>query len=430
MPLQPGACLRTVRWRGVLLLLVLLMSATACRRDPSPDARPFPFRAQPVFSASDASASPKVLIAARASKITQLVGDYDAEWHTPTANLTATRYGLTGTDLGVPFRHKGRLYLLFGDSYGRREGDAIATTRSTNPDNGLDLEFLHDASGIYRPLYIPGISQGLFEVPMAGISLGNRMYVYHTTDASRVNGIDKMGRSVLAASDDDGQSFSLLYSLSRQYFVNVSVTQIDSAAWQGLPPAAPNGPGAGLLLFGSGEYRRSNVYLAFQPASQIMNRASIRYWTGADELGEPVWETDEQAAQPLFNQPCIGEFSVTYNTFIRKWIMLYNCDTLGQRGINLRTADRPWGPWSDPQIIFDPWRDGGYCRFIHVSWVFSRCDSVNDEELENTWGGEYGPYQFPDFARGDPNSTTIYFTMSTWNPYTVVLMKASLRLAP
>jgi hypothetical protein len=29
-------------------------------------------------------------------------------------------------------------------------------------------------------------------------------------------------------------------------------------------------------------------------------------------------------------------------------------------------------------------------------------------------------------ATGNNSSTTIYFTMSTWNPYTVVLMKATL----
>ena len=54
-------------------------------------------------------------------------------------------------------------------------------------------------------------------------------------------------------------------------------------------------------------------------------------------------------------------------------------------------------------------------------------DQVHDPGRENEWGGEYGPYQFEDLATGNETSTTIYFTMSTWNPYTVVLMKATLR---
>jgi hypothetical protein len=83
--------------------------------------------------------------------------------------------------------------------------------------------------------------------------------------------------------------------------------------------------------------------------------------------------------------------------------------------------------WSAPQIIFDPWADDGYCHFIHASWEWKKCDSVHDRGRENDWGGAYGPYQFEDFARGDDSTTTIYFTMSTWNPYTIVLMKARLK---
>ncbi len=93
----------------------------------------------------------------------------------------------------------------------------------------------------------------------------------------------------------------------------------------------------------------------------------------------------------------------------------------------MRAADQPWGPWSEPQIIFHPWSDNGYCHFMHTSWEFKKCDSVHDPGRENVWGGEYGPYQFEDFAVGDDSITTIYYTMSTWNPYTVVLMKATLQ---
>ena len=93
----------------------------------------------------------------------------------------------------------------------------------------------------------------------------------------------------------------------------------------------------------------------------------------------------------------------------------------------MRTADKPWGPWSKPQIIFHPWDDKGYCHFMHAGSPHQPCDEVSDPKREKEWGGEYGPYQFEDFATGDGASTAIYFTMSTWNPYTVVLMKAILK---
>jgi hypothetical protein len=106
------------------------------------------------------------------------------------------------------------------------------------------------------------------------------------------------------------------------------------------------------------------------------------------------------------------------------WILLYNCGN--PRGINMRTSEYPRGPWSEPQVLFHPWDDNGYCHFLHTSWEFQQCDSIHDNGRQNEWGGEYGPYQFEHFATGDSLSTTIYFTMSTWNPYTVVLMRAKL----
>ncbi len=351
----------------------------------------------------------QVVIAARATKISQLIGDFDKERNQPTANLTNQHYKLISTDLGVPFRHKDRTYILFGDTNGAHEGDAIAYTTDTHPEDGLSLQFVTDAEGVYKPVTIPGISQGGFEVPMEGVSVNNRMYVYHTTDSQVATGGEVMGRSVVAFSDDDGQTFKYLYDVSRQYFINISIVEQDG----------------GLMMFGSGKYRHSNVYLAYQPAADINTRSSIWYYTGLDGASQPKWSQREQDSRALFDQPCVGEFSVSYNRFINKWIMLYNCAQ--PRGILLRTADQPWGPWSDTQILFDPWADNGYCHFMHTIPSFRQCDSVNDPGQENTWGGEYGPYQFEDFAIGTDNTTTIYFTMSTWNPYTVVLMKATLR---
>jgi hypothetical protein len=230
---------------------------------------------------------------------------------------------------------------------------------------------------------------------------------------------------VVAVSEDDGATFLYLYDLSTTHFINVSVVAVDRAAWTGLPRQLD----AGILLFGSGHYRKSDVRLAFQPARDIESRQSICYFTGLDSEGSPEWSCNEDEAQPLFDQPCVGELSVTFNRFIRKWIMLYNCGT-DRQVIVLRTADRPWGPWSDPQVIFDPRRDGGFCHFMHLGWEEKKCDHVHDPSREEENGDPYGPYQVEDLTSGDKNSTTIYFTLSTWNPYTVVLMKTTLRLVP
>jgi hypothetical protein len=380
----------------------------------------------------DPSAGTEVVIVARAAKIAQLIGDYDRQRDEPTINRTEARFGLLGTDLGIPFLHGGHTYVLFGDTVGagRRDGDSIAVTDDVTPEDGLDLEFLTDASGIYRSIEIPGVRLGPFEVPVEGVSVGGKMYVYCTTDHDfEVIGTTVaplMNRSIVAISEDDGESFTYLYDVSTEHFINVSIVEVDSAEWDGFPLES----GPGLVVFGSGRYRASNVRLAFQPADRIEAKESLRYFVGLDEAGRPTWSSEEEDAQALFDQPCVGEFSVSYNRFIEKWVMLYNCCCdVATRGIDLRTAERPWGPWSEPEVLFEPWQDGGYCGFMHTNWNHNRCDEVHDPGREYEWGGEYGPYQFEHLAIGDDTTTTIYFTMSTWNPYTVVLMKATLALA-
>jgi len=359
-----------------------------------------------------------VFIRSRAEKISQIVGDYDRERQAPTGNLTNQRYRVERTDLGIPFQHNDRTYLLFGDAWNPPD-DPIAYRDDSNLEDGLDLEFLQDDTGRYRPIQIPGISMGAFEVPTEGISVNGRMFIYLTTDHTDET---VMGRSAVAVSDDDGYSFNHLYDLSTEHFINVSVVKTDGFIIEGFPETKDSG----LVIFGSGRYRESDLRLAFQPAGEIENPAEIRYYAGSNGKNQPTWSSQEEDAQSLFAQPCIGEFSVSYNPYLEKWILLYNCDFENARGINLRTANHPWGPWSDPLILFHPWDDQGYCHFMHVSWEYQNCDQVHDQGRENEWGGEYGPYQFEELAVGDPSQSTIYFTMSTWNPYTVVLMKATL----
>ncbi len=257
---------------------------------------------------------------------------------------------------------------------------------------------------------------------MEGISVGGKMYVYHTTDHTKSV---IMGRSVVAVSEDDGNTFNYLYDFSKEHFINVSIVEVNPEDWPGVPKT----DAAGLFIFGSGTYRSSDVRLAFQPAHEIENPSSLCYFAGSDRAGQPTWSCRENDARPLLNENCVGELSVSYNRFIKRWIMLYNCEFNKVGRIVMRTARFPWGPWSRLQIVFDPARDHGFCHFLHYSWKFKKCDRLSDPGREKESGGPYGPYQFKDYAVGNSRSTTIYFTMSTWNPYTVVLMKSTLWLS-
>jgi hypothetical protein len=196
---------------------------------------------------------------------------------------------------------------------------------------------------------------------------------------------------------------------------------VDNASIPGLPEQQ----GQGVLLWGAGQYRQSDPYLAYVPLDKVEDRRAWQFFAGL-QGGSPRWSANEADAAAFFDQACLGEFSVEHNPFLKKWLLLYNCDS--PRGINFRVSDTPWGDWSQPQVLFDPQRDAGYCAFIHQSFAIRQCDTLSDPGKENVSGGEYAPALISRFTTGDPTQTTIYFLMSTWNPYEVVLMKASLRV--
>src|SRR5690242_6106016 len=83
-------------------------------------------------AAINPTVSPDVFYVTGATrKISQLIGDTDFETLRPTQTRTESRVGVTGTDLGVSFVHKGVTYLVFGDTLGSDSRDSMATSLDT-----------------------------------------------------------------------------------------------------------------------------------------------------------------------------------------------------------------------------------------------------------------------------------------------------------
>jgi hypothetical protein len=346
-------------------------------------------------------------------RVSQLTGDFDRMAGVPTVSQTGRRFGVAATDLGSSFEHQGNLYFLFGDTWGRldRPGawDAVAWTESTDPENVL-LDFHRGEDGRWLPPKVPGIKQGPFEIPSGGVSIADTMYVVFTTDHSFKK---TMGRSVVARSRDDGQTFQVLYDLSRDKFINVSFWSADG--W--------------LYIYGSGDYRKSSVYLARVKPEDVEDRTKLQYFVGMDPGQQLRWSPRETDAAPLFRHDVVGEFSVAYLEPVQRYLMLYNSKE--PRGITMRSANAPWGPWSEGSVVYQPWRDNGYGHFVHVSARSEGVkDALSDPKRDNVWGGEYGPYIMARYTRGSDGWCRIYYTMSTWNPYQVVVMQSDLRFGP
>jgi hypothetical protein len=105
-------------------------------------------------------------------------------------------------------------------------------------------------------------------------------------------------------------------------------------------------------------------------------------------------------------------------------------------GVFARTAPQPWGPWSEPQLIFNPYLPEypGYCRTMYFDDPSGRagfnCPAelrAHNAELNRTpmgMGGEYGAAIVPGSVRQiDADTAAFRWLLSTWNPYRVMLLE-------
>ena len=382
-------------------------------------------------------------------KVEQILGEEDKERGQPTASRTATRFGLEGTDLGNSFEHNGRVYFLFGDTVGTagRALDTIGFSESRDPESGVHLQFLtmdaiasgrrggrrggraQAARGEQQYLTIEpaGVSMAAFEVPVAGISLNKQMYVVVSTNHTDDR---KSERSVLTKFMPP-QKFEMkrvISQLPAGHFTKMSL-HAEPAPISGLPRGGP-----WVLMWGTGVYRQSDTYLAIVPAEKFESGQGTRYFSGVDTAGAPQWSERESDGVPIVRSGVMGDVSVTWCAPLGLWLMNYDSRPPGRRGILFSYSRTPWGPWSDPQLVFDLDRDGALGKFVHDprgNPPDRQIGPVIGQGVANpagVHGSAYAPYVVERWTTVANDELTIYYVISTWNPYVVVLMKSRLGL--
>lgn len=361
-------------------------------------------------------------------KLEQLLGEVDKQFKRPTLSQTFVRYGIEGTDLGNSFEHAGRVYFLFGDTVGRLDHsfDTIATTDATDPERGVRLDFLKSGDD-YLTIRPPGISMGAFEVPVAGIDLGGQVYVAVSTNHT-VDGFTD--RSVLTRFTPPAsfQPLRTISQLPEGHFVKMSL-HAQPGPIAGLPPGGPF-----ILGWGTGPYRKSDAYLSIVPAAQFESGKGTRYFAGVDAGRVPIWSEKESDAQAIVQNGTMGDLSVTWCKDLGLWLMTYDSRDPAPRGTLFSYSRTPWGPWSEPQVIFNAMRDGALGKFIHNPQAVPN-DGLAGPVIgkgqanpDAVHGGAYAPYVIERWTRVQGSELSLYYTLSTWNPYVVVLMKSKLRV--
>lgn len=392
----------------------------------------------------------------------------DATLEDPTENALQTRFNLTGTDLGVPAVLDDTLYLFFGDTVGYREiwpfgedpdsvarlplasvvADPTELCRSLDfavtPDipsvaNDTNPAILRDFAGAFltpppgEPIgdYVaqpagpfPNIP-GTFEVPSGALAADGKIYVFYAGMAELAP-VVRMTKSYLAVWDDPS-SFVPGYRIAR------TIDELDPGGPLGghfiqIAPVLHDGS---VYLFGTGDFRRSGVYLARVPAGGLEDGAGTEVF----DPSSASFVAPGTEVAPIFESEGVGEISVAYVEAANAWIALYQRElhdgggNITDNRVLLRVAARPEGPWSDVVTIADmadpSFREAHCCGSTCPGEQVLHCDRA----------GLYGAYLLPAVKvtpGGAPGSATldVPFVVSTWDPYGVVLFSTRVAFAP
>jgi uncharacterized protein DUF4185 len=423
-------------------------------------------------------------------KVQQIIGDCDWAVKTAsgtcqrTASQTISRANVAGNDIGDSFEQPetGRLIFMFGDTFSNdpsapwstsglpsveyHQHDPIAWTDSTDGDAPLTLNFfltsLPNATVptplFVEPFYSDGtkVPMGGDDVPHAGLDFNNKTYIVVNTgaDFSLANPHDHY-YSVLASWDGttNPNAFSAIRTFSTLPAGHFMITSL-----QKLTPTQSGGSEAmqGVLTYGIGAYKASQIYLSFNfavdnlpalagaPAFEM--GANTKYFAGLSG-GQPIWSDSETDAMPVVEDvvqgPTIGHLSVAYSRELGLWLMTFDggrskqddgtqtTGTSATDGVYFTYAPAPWGPWAQPQLIFNPTRDNGFGVFIH-NQDYTPPGPIGPAAGQNdpntTRGAIYAPNLIGRFTRIRGNTLSIYYSMSTYNPYTVVEMRSDFNI--
>ncbi|TDH56354.1 DUF4185 domain-containing protein [Mycobacterium eburneum] len=331
------------------------------------------------------------------------------EWVTGpnSPNRTLERFGISGTDLGIPWDNgdpaNRQVLMAFGDTFGycRLPGQQWRyNTLFRSQDRDLSDGILVGPgivgnkysgspvlqSNFSRPI-LPHVKwapsqEGM--IPTAAISVGGKQYMnFMSIKQWGRDGEWSTNYSAIAMSPDNGEHWGIFPQTVRSTAPeNVPGARYVPGNENFQMGAYLRGGDGYLYSFGTPSGRGGSAYLSRVPEGQLIDVTRYQYW---NDSGGWV-PSNPGAATPVIPGP-VGEMSAQYNSYLKKFLVLYSN---GANDVVARTAPAPQGPWSAEQPL------------------------VSSMQMP---GGIYAPYLHPWTSGKD-----VFFTLSLWNAYDVMLM--------
>ena len=156
-------------------------------------------------------------------------------------------------------------------------------------------------------------------------------------------------------------------------------------------------------MYGTPNGRQGAAYVSRVAEKDILDLSKYDYYS-AGPLGG-WYQNDPSKATPVFGQDTgacgvvnpgnqVSEMSVQYNNSLKKYVVLYGDQF---NNIVMRTSDTPQGTWSSAKVL-----------------------------MGQQNGGIYAPMMHPWSPSTQGTGTDLYWNLSLWNSYNVMLMRTDL----
>jgi Domain of unknown function (DUF4185) len=373
-------------------------------------------------------------------------------------NNTFDRFGISGTDLGIMWDNgitdnpnttvnEHQVLIAFGDTFGNHavpgeewRSDTMFRSSDSNLSDGISVPDGHyvgtgpESSDVFagspldrnqwlqfgrtfskQLLANPNLGPSVTLIPTAGISVPTPGTKYGATQYMSFMAVQQWGApgqwttsySAIATSVDNGESWQVAPQTVRY-----------NQGWTGnqnFQQMAFVRPGDGFVyVYGTPNGRQGSAYVARVPEQSMLDLTKYQYYStgnpgffgwGATPAG---WITNNPgAASPIMPPPAtagacgavnngatVSELSVQYNKYLHKYVALY---TDQFNNVVMRTADQPQGTWSTAKVLMPQQSGGIYAPMMHP-WSPSTLGTGSD----------------------------LYWNLSLWNEYNVMLMKTDL----
>ncbi|MEU5844030.1 DUF4185 domain-containing protein [Rhodococcus sp. NPDC047139] len=326
-------------------------------------------------------------------------------------NRTYDRFSISGTDLGIMWDNGAQgddrqVLMAFGDTFGncslpnqQWRHNVLMRTSDDDLSDGIDvpgpvpgdpragspvLPWAPDTSReLVGSLGIDGLE--ITVVPTAGIAVDGIQYVnFMSVRSWGDHGHWQTNASMIASSRDNGETWQIAPETARINLpLDVPTVQQVSVGNGNFQQHAYVRHEGYVYDFGTPQGRFGAAFVSRVPEAAVLDLAAYEYWSGSG------WIPGDAAAAIPVVPPTVGELSVQF--LDGRFVMLYGNE--GRGAIEMRTAPRPEGPWSEARVL------------------------VTHRQI----GGLYAPFIHPWSSGSD-----LYFTASRWSDYNVMLLHTTL----